>query len=223
MKKRIQYAFLIFLISSVGVLIGRSFRVNQIPNGSENSCANCHVNPAGGGTRNPFGLTVQGGFLDGSGNVQWGPALASIDSDGDGFSNGEELQDPNGSWQIGQPAPGDPNLVTNPGIASDFPTSVDVLPGMPNKFELANNYPNPFNPSTTIEFSVPEQSDVKIEVFDATGTLVTELVNDFYSAGTYRTIWNARDNFGGVVASGFYIYRMTAGNFTQAKRMIFVK
>jgi hypothetical protein len=223
MKKPIQYAFLILLILSVGILIGRNFRVNQIPNGTEKRCANCHINPAGGGPRNPFGSTVEGGFLDASGNVTWGPALASIDSDGDGFTNGEELQDPEGSWQIGQPAPGDPGLVTLPGNPGDFPTPVDALPGMPGTFELANNYPNPFNPTTTIEFSVPEQSDVKIQVFDATGTLVSELVNDLYSAGTYRTKWNARDNFGSVVSSGLYIYRMSAGSFTQAKRMIFIK
>ena len=161
--------------------------------------------------------------MDGSGNVVWGAALAVIDSDGDGFSNGEELQDPDGAWQNGQPAPGDPSLVTNPGSPDDFPTSIAVLSTLPNKFELANNYPNPFNPSTTIEFSVPEQTDVKIAVFDVTGTLVTELVSEVFGAGTYRTVWNAKDNFGSHVASGLYIYRMSAGNFTQAKRMIFVK
>jgi hypothetical protein len=223
MRKTLQYTFLLILISSFGILIGRSFRVQQIPNGSENGCANCHNNPGGGGPRNAFGIDVQNQFLDNSGNVEWGPALANLDSDGDGFSNGEELQDPSGSWQTGQPAPGDPSLVTNPGLASDFPTSVEVLSSLPNKFELKNNYPNPFNPSTTIEFSVPEQSNVRIEVFDATGTLINELVNDVYGAGTYRTAWNARDDFGSVVSSGFYIYRMSAGNFTQAKRMILIK
>jgi hypothetical protein len=197
--------------------------VQQIPNGSENGCANCHNNPGGGGPRNAFGIDVLNQFLDNSGNVEWGPALANLDSDGDGFSNGEELQDPNGTWRTGQPAPGDPALVTNPGNASDFPTSVEILSSLPNSFELKNNYPNPFNPSTTIEFSVPEQSNVRIEVFDATGTLISELVNDVYGAGTYRTVWNARDNFGSVVSSGFYIYRMSADNFTQAKRMILIK
>lgn len=95
--------------------------VTQIPNGSVNNCSNCHVNPAGGGTRTPFGNTVKSGFINPpglTGSVVWGPALATIDSDGDGQTNGAELQDPNGSWSVGAPQPGSAALVRNPGIAT---------------------------------------------------------------------------------------------------------
>jgi hypothetical protein len=92
---------------------GRSFRVGQIPNGNLNSCSNCHVNPGGGGVRNAFGQLVEREFLDGS-NVVWNARLASLDADGDGVTNGQELQDAFGEWISGQQNPGNPALVTHP-------------------------------------------------------------------------------------------------------------
>jgi len=104
----------------------RSFRVSQIPNGSVNSCSNCHVNPGGGGSRNAFGQAVEAGLI--SSNVDWGSALATLDSDGDGFTNGQELQDPNGTWQTGQSAPGNASLVFKPGSASSLPPATNSNP-----------------------------------------------------------------------------------------------
>jgi hypothetical protein len=98
----------LFVGLQVGDAIARPFRPGQIPNGFVNACANCHVNPAGGGPRNAFGQLVEGEFLTASGisgNVIWNAALASQDSDGDGFTNGEELGDPAGAWRAGDPAP----------------------------------------------------------------------------------------------------------------------
>lgn len=117
------YGIIIVLIILFGLttIMSRSFRVQQIPYGSENTCANCHVNPAGGGERNLFGQLVEEKFLteDGAaGNVEWGPLLESLDADNDGVSNGEELQDPFGTWGEGDVAPGNAGLVTEPGDAS---------------------------------------------------------------------------------------------------------
>jgi len=130
-RTAIERAIFALVISAtwVSVAQARSFRVSQIPNGSVNGCANCHINPAGGGPRNPFGITVETSFLStpgASGNVQWGPALAAIDSDGDGRSNGQELIDPSGAWTIGQPNPGSPTNVRLPGAADAAP--VPALP-----------------------------------------------------------------------------------------------
>ena len=97
----------------------RSSRVSQIPNGSQANCIACHV-ASFGGARNQFGTQIEFSFLTVSGaagSVVWGPALAALDADGDGYTNGEELGDPTGAWRPGNP---NPTLLvaTLPGYAS---------------------------------------------------------------------------------------------------------
>ena len=113
--------FTLILVLGISSLEARSFRVNQLPNGSSVGCGGCHVNSGGGGTRNAFGSLVQSSFLVNS-NVNWVADLATVDSDGDGFSNGHELEDPFGMWTLGTANPGNMLYVTNPGVASSVPT-----------------------------------------------------------------------------------------------------
>jgi len=109
--------------------MARDFRVNLIPNGQVFSCNTCHQS-GGGSPRNPFGLAV-GAITGTSGVAFWSAALAAQDSDGDGFTNGEELGDPDGD---GTPIAG--VQVTNPGNPSSRPTvppielaGLELLPG----------------------------------------------------------------------------------------------
>ena len=89
---------------------------------------------------------------------------------------------------------------------------------IPDHFDLFNNYPNPFNPSTRIRFAVPEISNVKIEVYNLTGEKVTTLINEIKSAGYYEVNFNAVK-----LASGIYFYRIEAGSFIQVKKMLLLK
>lgn len=196
-------------------------RVALLPNGTKFSCNTCHT--SGGGTpRNQFGLAVQA--ITGSNEIAfWSPELAALDSDGDGFSNGQELQDPDGISTGG--SFGDPDLVTHPGDASSFPavTDVDEIVNLPIEFKLNTNYPNPFNPSTNISFSIAQKSNVVLEIYNAIGEKVKTLIDQNYSVGNYSAVWNARDDFGNKVNSGIYIYRLVSDNFVDTKRMVLLK
>ncbi len=98
----------------------RAVRPGLIPNGFVFNCATCHISPGGGGPRTPFGEDVRPLVLSGQTNF-WSPELAEIDSDGDGFTNGQELGDPEGAWEPGDPSPGDTANVSNPGVFSSVP------------------------------------------------------------------------------------------------------
>ena len=107
----------VVFIAAVASRVGaRSRFVAEIPNGTVFECSNCHVDPGGGGTRTAFGNAFSS-----NGDV-WTSTLATKDSDGDGYSNGLELQDVNGTWQSGQPEPGNLSLVSNPGSSGSTPT-----------------------------------------------------------------------------------------------------
>jgi len=88
----------------------------------------------------------------------------------------------------------------------------------PSNFYLSQNYPNPFNTQTTINYDVPIASRVVIEIYDILGRKVETLVDGFRSPGSYKAVWNARD-----LSSGLYFYRLRADNYSEIKRMIYIK
>jgi len=138
------------LFTTNGVM-ARSFRVDMIPNGNKFSCANCHINPAGGGTRNAFGKAVEQLVTPGAATPFWGLALATLDSDGDGVTNGAELQDPNGTWQPGDAQPGVLSKVTNPGVKD----AVAVPTSTPTPLPIATQTPIPLPTATSTPTPLP--------------------------------------------------------------------
>ncbi|PID59343.1 MAG: hypothetical protein CR986_06250 [Ignavibacteriae bacterium] len=139
--------------------------------------------------------------------------LIMVDNDGDGYDEVIYTQD------------------YTRGSANDWPldviflensvaVSVEEVEGIiPNKFTVSQNYPNPFNPSTTIQFGITKPANVEIKVFDILGREVSTLVsNKLFSAGTYNVNFDANK-----LASGIYVYRVTAGNAVITKKMQLLK
>lgn len=93
----------------------------------------------------------------------------------------------------------------------------------PKEFRLLQNSPNPFNPVTAIKFQLPVVSRVSIIVYNILGREVATLVNEDRSAGSHIVYWNGRDNQGTQVASGIYLYRIQAGNYSETRKMNLMK
>ena len=91
------------------------------------------------------------------------------------------------------------------------------------KFELSNNYPNPFNPSTNITFSIEENSFVSLDIYNILGEKVKNLISSYYPAGQYSTSWNSTDEENNNVNSGVYFYKLTADRNSSVKRMLLIK
>ena len=89
---------------------------------------------------------------------------------------------------------------------------------IPKTYKLYNNYPNPFNPVSTIRYDLPHSADVKLIVFNTLGQEVATLINGHYQAGSYSVIWDGTN-----YPSGVYFYKIYAGNFTDTKKMLLVK
>jgi len=106
---------------------------------------------------------------------------------------------------------------TDGGSSSEDPTA-PVL-----QTELKGNYPNPFNPTTTIRYSVKEAGPVEIEIYNVKGQLVKQLLQEDKAAGEHTVIWNGTDQNNQAVSTGVYFYKMNAGKYSSTRKMIMMK
>ncbi len=94
---------------------------------------------------------------------------------------------------------------------------------------IIDSYPNPFNPSTTISYSLPTSSNVKLEIYDVMGRMIKSFTTNFQSSGTHQVFWNGTNTNGARVATGIYIYRFEATSietnehFVKSEKLMLVK
>jgi len=127
---------------------------------------------------------------------------------------------------VGQPSPVGEATSHNYTVSSGFLgggkmiTPVDVFENIsaPASFRLSQNHPNPFNPSTTIEFSLPKASFVTLKIYNLLGEEVATLVSEQRSMGIHKINWDARG-----LASGVYLYQLVAADFSQTRKLILMR
>lgn len=103
------------------------------------------------------------------------------------------------------------------------PSATKFTNQLPEEYELQQNYPNPFNPATTIVYSLPRAELVVLEIYNSNGQKVRTLVDEVMSAGDHSIIWDATNDNNIKVATGIYLYKLTAGDFVDSKKMSLVK
>ena len=103
---------------------------------------------------------------------------------------------------------------------------VDITTGepvIPDKFTLFQNFPNPFNPETTIKYQLPQTANVRLEIYNVAGQKVTTLVDRQQAAGLRSVDWDGTSQSGEAVSSGIYIYRIETGDFSEARKMVLIR
>jgi len=214
---KLIFTILLSTLMITVAVFSRSGWVSQIPNGSKNSCANCH--PSGNyGQTNKFGQAVK--FYVSGGKVNWGEALALLDSDGDGFTNGVELQDPEGTWSQGNPAPGDLSLVTNPGDANSFPNENYVEDFSKISGLTVNGiYPNPINENSNLSLPFANEGNLKIVLFDYSGLYIGNL----YEGKCYSGEFNLNLGYQSNQYSGQYFLKITFNEYSVFEKILIIK
>ena len=113
--------------------------------------------------------------------------------------------------------------VTPNGTSGSFLSIGENYETSPAEFSLHGNYPNPFNPTTTIRYELSEHSHVSIMIYDLMGRRMTTLVNEPEEPGYKSIVWDGTDSFGKQVSAGVYLYQVRAGNYTRVHKMALLK
>ena len=103
------------------------------------------------------------------------------------------------------------------------PQIKDINLLLPEKFVLYHNYPNPFNPSTKIAFDIPENTQVKLIVWDIVGKRIRTLVNESVSPGNHEVVWDGKNDYGVKVSGGVYLYSIETRAFRKTRKMLLLK
>ncbi|NQV16263.1 T9SS type A sorting domain-containing protein, partial [bacterium] len=106
---------------------------------------------------------------------------------------------------------------------SEYVTSLDQSGMKPTEFVLLQSYPNPFNPTTTIRFGLPEMSDVTLVIYDVKGRVAWSFSEIAHPAGWVNQEWNGFNSNGDQVSTGVYFCRLEAGNFSQTIKMVYLR
>ncbi len=149
--------------------------------------------------------------------VRGGEVIVELQSDREYF----DLNRPSGTWTYFVYAvysTGDAEPLVYSGIVSNDDVVVPEY-----STELVGNCPNPFNPQTSINFSLAEPGKVTIDIYNIKGQKVRSLVNDKYDQGNHKVVWNGTDDTNRGVGSGIYFYKMKSGRYTSTKKMILLK
>jgi hypothetical protein len=161
---------------------------------------------------------IQNFIIDGGGNINTDPLFVDAAAGDYRLSAGSPCID------TGDPeSPLDPDGTRADMGAFPYDGTSGVTSPTPVRFSLAQNAPNPFNPRTTLRFSIPEAGVVNLSVYDVNGRLVRTLVSGDRTAGMHEVVWDARDDAGRAVACGVYVYRLTAGADVAVQRMVLVR
>jgi hypothetical protein len=170
-------------------------------------------------------VTVSGGnlFYDSASTVNFSVAPLTVQYNGKTYYFQRWNGSGNGSYSGTNPSPTIQNMsnviVQNVVYDTIVPFGIQNLnTGVPQVYQLHQNFPNPFNPVTKIKFDIPKQSNVKIRIYDIIGNEVAQIYNGDLSAGFYVADFNAS-----AYASGVYFYKIDAGDYSSVKRMVLVK
>ena len=130
-----------------------------------------------------------------------------------------EFED-NARFEIADGLVFDPSQLQNPAVVA----GVLELQSTPREFALHQNFPNPFNPDTTIKYDLAESADVTLQIYNVLGQVVRTLVaSEAQNAGRYQIRWNGMDDRGVSVSSGIYFYRISAGEFQNVRKLMLLK
>ena len=172
-----------------------------------------------------------GGHAFGKDFIEWGTSVKPLrdyfmEKDGvDYFVDGNSMaycghnETPKDDWGVDTGARGET-------VVGDVPSAIgnaDKNSNIVEKFELGNNYPNPFNPTTTISYKVPKSSDVSIVIYNSLGQKVRNLVKGTVQPGAHLVQWNGRNDAGSMMPSGIYFYVLEANNSRITKKMVLMK